>query len=46
MHRPDSIRDLDAVYSRIADELRSQYMVGYVSSNPSQDGTGGRSSCA
>ena len=39
VHRPDSIRDLDSVYSRIADELRSQYMVGYVSSNPSQDGS-------
>ena len=38
VHRPDSIRDLDSVYSRITDELRSQYMVGYVSGNPSQDG--------
>jgi Ca-activated chloride channel homolog len=38
VHRPDSIRDLDSVYARITDELRSQYMVGYVSGNPSQDG--------
>ena len=38
VHHPASIRDLDQVYSRIGDELRSQYMVGYVSSNPAQDG--------
>ena len=38
VHRPESIRDLDDVYGRISDELRSQYMVGYVSANPSQDG--------
>lgn len=38
VHRPRSIRDLDAVYARIGDELRSQYTVGYVSSNPAQDG--------
>jgi Ca-activated chloride channel family protein len=38
VHRPESIRDLDGVYGRISDELRSQYMVGYVPSNPSRDG--------
>lgn len=38
VHHPGSIRDLDAVYSRIAEELRSQYAVGYVSSQPAQDG--------
>jgi Ca-activated chloride channel family protein len=38
VHHPGSIRDLDHVYSRIGDELRSQYMVGYVSSNPAHDG--------
>jgi Ca-activated chloride channel family protein len=38
VHHPGSIRDLDEVYSRIAEELKSQYAVGYVSSNPAQDG--------
>jgi VWFA-related protein len=38
IHHPGSIRDLDRVYSRIAEELRSQYAVGYVSSRTSQDG--------
>jgi len=38
VHHPGSIRDLDSVYARIGDELRSQYTVGYVSSNPAQDG--------
>lgn len=38
VHHPGSIRDLDAVYGRIGDELRSQYTVGYVPSNPAQDG--------
>jgi VWFA-related protein len=38
VHHPASIRDLDDVYSRIGNELRSQYMVGYVSGNPAQDG--------
>ena len=37
IHRPGSIRDLEAVYSRIAEELKSQYAIGYVSSNPTQD---------
>lgn len=38
VHRPGSIRDLESVYARIGDELRSQYTVGYVSSNAAQDG--------
>jgi len=38
VHHPGSIRDLDSVYARIGDELRSQYTIGYVSSNPAQDG--------
>ena len=38
VHHPGSIRDLDSVYARIGDELRSQYTVGYVSSNTAQDG--------
>ena len=37
VHHPESIRDLDAVYARIGEELRSQYMIGYVSSNPASD---------
>ena len=38
VHHPGSIRDLNEVYSRIAEEMKSQYAVGYVSSNPAQDG--------
>jgi VWFA-related protein len=38
VHHPGSIGDLDRVYSRIAEELKSQYAVGYISSRPSQDG--------
>ncbi len=37
VHHPASIRDLDSVYSRIGAELRSQYTIGYVSSNPVSD---------
>ena len=37
VHHPASIRDLDSVYSRIGEELRSQYTIGYVSSNPASD---------
>jgi Ca-activated chloride channel family protein len=37
VHHPESIRDLDSVYARIGEELRSQYMIGYVSSNPASD---------
>jgi Ca-activated chloride channel family protein len=38
VHHPGSIRDLDNVYARIAEELKSQYAVGYVSSQPARDG--------
>jgi VWFA-related protein len=38
MHRPASVRDLDAVYARIGEELKSQYSIGYASSNPVADG--------
>ncbi len=38
VHRPVSIHDLEAVYSRIAEELKSQYTLGYVSSDASHDG--------
>ena len=35
---PNSITELDAVYDRIAEELRTQYSVGYVSANSRRDG--------
>jgi len=38
VHFPTSLSELDAVYDRIAEELRTQYNLGYVSSNPRKDG--------
>ena len=35
---PNSISELDAVYDRIAEELRTQYNLGYISSNTRRDG--------
>ncbi|HVR71237.1 MAG TPA: VWA domain-containing protein [Vicinamibacteria bacterium] len=35
---PNSLSELDAVYDRIAEELRTQYNLGYVSSNRRRDG--------
>ncbi len=35
---PSSVADLDAVYGRVAEELRSQYNVAYVSRNNRRDG--------
>jgi VWFA-related protein len=35
---PQKIEDLNAVYGQIADELASQYTVGYTSKNPRVDG--------
>lgn len=35
---PDSLGQLNGVYDRIAEELRSEYSLGYVSSNASRDG--------
>jgi len=35
---PAALSELDAVYDRIAEELRTLYSVGYVSSNPRRDG--------
>ena len=35
---PAKIEDLSGVYSQIADELASQYTIGYVSKNPRRDG--------
>ena len=35
---PQSIGDLTTIYGRIADELSSQYTLGYTSNNPRRDG--------
>ena len=35
---PNSLSELDTVYDRIAEELRTQYSLGYVSSNIRRDG--------
>src|SRR5688572_31321555 len=35
---PGKIDDLNTVYSQIADELASQYTIGYTSKNPRRDG--------
>jgi VWFA-related protein len=35
---PSKIEDLEGVYSQIADELASQYTIGYTSANPRRDG--------
>jgi Ca-activated chloride channel family protein len=36
---PDSVTDLDKVWRDIAGAIRSQYTIGYRSSNPKRDGT-------
>jgi VWFA-related protein len=38
VHFPTSLSELDAVYDRIAEELRTQYNLGYVSANTRKDG--------
>jgi VWFA-related protein len=38
VHFPNSLSELDTVYDRIAEELRTQYSLGYVSSNRRKDG--------
>ena len=38
VHFPNSLSELDAVYDRIAEELRTQYSIGYISSNKRKDG--------
>ena len=35
---PDSIDELTDIYGQIADELSSQYTIGYTSKNPLRDG--------
>jgi Ca-activated chloride channel family protein len=37
-YEPNSLSELDAVYGRIAEELRTLYSVGYTSSNARRDG--------
>jgi Ca-activated chloride channel homolog len=36
---PNQLSDLNSVYGQIADELSSQYTVGYTSRNPKRDGS-------
>jgi Ca-activated chloride channel family protein len=38
VYTPNSLSELDSVYDRIAEELRTQYSLGYVSSNRRRDG--------
>jgi len=38
VHFPNSLADLESVYDRIAEELRTQYSLGYVSRNTRRDG--------
>ncbi len=38
MYSPQRIEDLDGVYRQIADDLRIQYTLSYVSTNPAKDG--------
>jgi Ca-activated chloride channel family protein len=38
VHFPQSLSELEEVYDRIAEELRTQYSLGYVSSNIRRDG--------
>ncbi len=35
---PDSVRDLDEIYTQIRDELAARYSLGYVSTDPTTDG--------
>ena len=35
---PNSLSELDGIYNRIDEELRTLYSVGYVSGNPRRDG--------
>ncbi len=36
---PNEIHELDSVYERISNELKSQYNLGYISNNPKRDGS-------
>ena len=39
LHRADTLASLPAAFARIADELRTQYGLGYYPSNPVRDGS-------
>jgi hypothetical protein len=36
---PGNLEPLGDIYEEVRDELRNQYMLGYVSTNPYKDGT-------
>jgi Ca-activated chloride channel homolog len=36
---PSALKDLDASYEKVLAEIRAQYQLGYLSSNPTMDGT-------
>lgn len=36
---PNEIHELESVYERISNELKSQYNLGYISNNPKRDGS-------
>jgi Ca-activated chloride channel family protein len=38
LYSPTASSEIEGVYERIAEELRTQYHLGYVSSNPKRDG--------
>jgi VWFA-related protein len=38
LHRADTLIDLPAVFGKIADELRTQYSIGYYPTNKARDG--------
>jgi len=38
IYTPAAVSELDAVYARVAEELRKQYTLGYVPTNASRDG--------
>jgi len=35
---PSALKDLDATYGKVLDEIRAQYQLGYASANPATDG--------
>jgi hypothetical protein len=36
---PGSLKDLDATYAKIIEEINARYMLGYLSTNARHDGT-------
>jgi Ca-activated chloride channel family protein len=36
---PSSLKSLDGVYEKVQAEIRAQYLLGYLSTNPKADGT-------